>query len=89
MEAGSAPLAEIPFDQAGIINSAVNYRCRVNVVIQNDGHLSALVLFGKRTKTAGRFAREHEIYLILIRHLGAAIFCGAAEIAARDDGSAA
>ena len=48
-------LAEVSFDQTGIINAAIDHRSGVDAVLQYNGHLAALVLLGERAEAAGSF----------------------------------
>ena len=50
-------------------------------MLQDDGHLPATVLFGEGTEAFCGFVRKHEVNLPLSRHIGVAVFRGAAQVA--------
>ena len=85
----SSFLAEIAFDQAGVVNAAIDDGSGINAVFQDDGHLTALVSFGEGTETPRGLRREGEVHLKLARIIGIASFNRATEIASGDNRRAA
>src|SRR5450432_2713785 len=60
-------LAEVAFDEAGVVDAALDDRGGVDMVLEHDSHLAAGVLFGEGTKAARGFRRKREIDLPLAR----------------------
>src|SRR5206468_9472906 len=81
-------LAKIPFNHAGVIDAAINHGSGLDLVIEDNRHSVANILFREGPKALGGFRRKREIHL---PHAGVGSitrFDGAAEVAAGDYGSA-
>ena len=48
-------LAEVSFDQTGIIDAAIDHRSGIDAVVQNNSHLSTLVLLRKGSEASSGF----------------------------------
>src|SRR2546421_5858560 len=83
-----AILAEVSFNHARVFDAAINHGSGLDLMIEDNGHFIANILFRERPKALGGFRRKREIHL---PHAGVGSitrFDGAAEVAAGDYGSA-
>src|SRR6266403_777299 len=82
-------LAEVSFDQTGIINAAIDHRRGIDAGLQYNGLRAASALLGNSAEAAGSFRRKREVHLTHTRIRSIASFDGAAQVAAGDDRGAA